>query len=619
MAYIGQVSIRDTSHMQNAIDYVSREDKALPLKTFKEELEKRIDHMQNIDSSIGERATYINCNPQNTSKEFELIRKAFNKNKGVIAHHYFQSFQKDDDITPEQAHDIGIQLAKKMFQNYQVVIATHIDKEHIHNHFIVNSCNIQTGQKWYSNKKSLSDIRNESDKLCLQNGFGVIEKESKYKSIDKTTYQLGLKCKSWKINLVHDLDQAVLKCKSKEEFISYLKEHDYTVRYKDIHITIKKNGEKKGIRVNTLARQFGDKYTKENLEKKMGFYISPAINQEKTYPQTYQSKSVKSNWEYYEQRTFRQRNYYKSDMNHVIRNERSESLVRSAERSLFYSKNVFELIIKAIILAIAYTGQSSKKQKTKKYNVINHSINEHAVHYNNFGNIDYRKLTESSGDNFSIKVNAAYLLKLANQPLFHYAVIDQKTGTATITVKAKDKDFLSKLLNINIKQEELDNQNEKISNKVLYDKIKKTAKLNNENIQYLVITETQLKILKENYIPIAYFKKSSKFNIAFLPDKSQVIKKLLFSTCVNKENDVQKNIHMYNSLKQKATQKGVKLKYRAKITKQQLKMLSESNIEFAYFINSEDNSLYNIAFDEDSSLQINSILKQKNISNSNLK
>ena len=264
MAYIGKVSIRDNSHMENAIGYISREEKALSIKEFKEALSERLNHLQEVNADFGERMTCINCSANNTYKDFENMRKAFGQDKGVIAHHYYQSFSKDDNLSPELAHQIGTELAKRIFPDFQVVVSTHTDREHIHNHIIVNSCNMLTGQKWYSNKKSLSDIRRESDKLCLQYGLNVIDKNSKYKGIDRTTYQLGIKGRSWKINLVKDLSDAVECCRSKEEFIQFLNKRDYSIRYKDVHITITKNGEKKGIRVDTLAKQFGEKFTKGN-------------------------------------------------------------------------------------------------------------------------------------------------------------------------------------------------------------------------------------------------------------------------------------------------------------------------------------------------------------------
>ena len=230
--------------MENAIGYIAKQDKAMPLEEMKKYLEDSLAHMQTVDTSMGERTTMLNCSPPDIAMEFEMVRMGFDQDKGIIAHHYYQSFDKNDDVTPDLAHQIGVELAKRMFPNFQVVVATHIDRDHVHNHIIVNSVNLETGQKWYSDKRSLSDIRSESDKLCLENGLSVITKNNKYRSIDRATYQLGLKGKSWKVNFVHDLDKAVENCKSKDEFIAYMTEKNYTVRYTDTHITLTKNGEK---------------------------------------------------------------------------------------------------------------------------------------------------------------------------------------------------------------------------------------------------------------------------------------------------------------------------------------------------------------------------------------
>ena len=350
MAYIGKASIKCYSHMENAIGYIAKQEKAMPLSQMKKYLEESFSHLKTVDTALGERTTFINCIPQTAYIEFEIMRKAFDQDKGIIAHHYYQSFQKDDNVTPEQAHKIGVELAKKMFPNFQVAIATHIDREHIHNHILVNSVNIMTGQKWYSNKRSLSDIRRESDRHCFENGLGVIKKNNKYQGIDRTTYQLGLKGKSWKINLVHDLDKAIGCCKSKDEFISFLNEKDYTVKYTDNHITITKNGEKKGIRVDTLARQFGSKYTKESLERNMGYYTATApkpftANNEK---RTFHS-SGKSNWEYYEQNIFRQNGCFPSTSGNIVRDYNTKRLISAAKREVLYSHNIFDFVLKAIL------------------------------------------------------------------------------------------------------------------------------------------------------------------------------------------------------------------------------------------------------------------------------
>ena len=144
MAYVAKASIKSDSHMAHAVEYITKQGKALSLSDMKKDLKNNLNHTATVNTAIGERATYINCSSQNTYKDFENLRKVFNQEKGIIAHHYYQSFQKDDNITPEKAHQIGVELAKKMFPNFQVVVSTHTDREHLHNHIIVNSCNMIT-------------------------------------------------------------------------------------------------------------------------------------------------------------------------------------------------------------------------------------------------------------------------------------------------------------------------------------------------------------------------------------------------------------------------------------------------------------------------------------------
>jgi hypothetical protein len=199
-----------------------------------------------------------------------------------------------------------VNFVKTAAPNYQVVVATHVDRDHIHNHFIINSVNPQTGYKWHDNKDTVRHLREVSDELCRKYGLSVIDENTK-SGIDQTTYQLAVKGKSWKVDLVKDLDEAILTCKSKLDFIDYLNKRDYKVRYKDIHITITKQGEKKGIRVDTLARQFGEKYTKENLEKAMGYFI-PQVKITEVKKDTKITKNVPNEFQRYEKFVFSEEN-----------------------------------------------------------------------------------------------------------------------------------------------------------------------------------------------------------------------------------------------------------------------------------------------------------------------
>jgi hypothetical protein len=171
-----------------------------------------------------------------------------------------------------------------------VIVATHNDSAHLHNHFIICSVNFKTGYKWADNNDTRKYLQDLSDGLCKSHGLSVIENRSNF-GIDQSTFHLATKGKSWKFKLSKILDEAVLQCKSKDDFIHFMFLYGYDLRYTNRHITFKYGGEKKSIRADTLAKSFGEKYTKNNLEKAMGYYQPP---QNEVVSEPYKSK--KSNY-----------------------------------------------------------------------------------------------------------------------------------------------------------------------------------------------------------------------------------------------------------------------------------------------------------------------------------
>ena len=149
------------------------------------------------------------------------------------------------------------------------------------------------------------------------------------------------------------------------------------------------------------------------------------------------------------------------------------------------------------------------------------------------------------------------------------------------------------------KTEQLDDQSKRIKNQLMYTELKEIAAQNNEKLQYLVITAEQKKILEDNCIKFAYFDKGDRFNIAFLPEKTELIKRLIYlkKDMQLQETPQQKNARIYDNLKKNAALSEEKLRFKAKLTKTQLDILTGSDIVFAYFINKEDKSLYNIAYE----------------------
>lgn len=109
-------------------------------------------------------------------------KKRWRKTGGVLGYHFIQSFAPGE-VTPEQAHEIGMEFARRMFgERYEVVIGTHLDKAHLHNHIVINSVSFVDGQKYHSSPESYyNEVRGTSDELCRENDLSVITPQGKGK------------------------------------------------------------------------------------------------------------------------------------------------------------------------------------------------------------------------------------------------------------------------------------------------------------------------------------------------------------------------------------------------------------------------------------------------------
>ncbi|MBQ9719989.1 MAG: relaxase/mobilization nuclease domain-containing protein, partial [Oscillospiraceae bacterium] len=117
----------------------------------------------------------VNCAPEIAREQMLLVKRQFGKEGGVIAFHGYQSFAPGE-VTPEQAHEIGVELAKRLWgDRFQVIVATHLDRAHLHNHFVLNSVSFVDGKKYNYCKASYALMRRTSDELCREHGLSVIE------------------------------------------------------------------------------------------------------------------------------------------------------------------------------------------------------------------------------------------------------------------------------------------------------------------------------------------------------------------------------------------------------------------------------------------------------------
>lgn len=207
----------------------------------------------------------VNCVAESAFNEMMNTKIQYRKTDGRMYYHLFQSFHPDEPITPETAHEIALKFAQEQFKGYEVLVATHIDREHIHSHFILNSVSAETGLKYHPDKNEIQRLRDYSDNLCRKYGLSVvIPKQPKVKQMSAREYRSADKGQSWKLQLAIAVDEAMKYATSKEHFISLMENEGYEVKWtaerKSITYTTP-NGMK--CRDNKLHEE---KYLKENME-----------------------------------------------------------------------------------------------------------------------------------------------------------------------------------------------------------------------------------------------------------------------------------------------------------------------------------------------------------------
>ncbi|MBM6851467.1 relaxase/mobilization nuclease domain-containing protein [Oscillibacter valericigenes] len=208
-----------------------------------------------------------NCTPPLVSQEFQATRDMYHKESPVWFYHYVQSFSPDEVIIGEQAQQLTKEFAAKAWPDSEVLIATHLDAEHIHSHFIVNAVCWESGKMLRQGPNTLRSLRQLSDELCREHGFSVLPQQKKKQSqgMGAREYRSAAKGESWKFRLMNTIDQCMQFAASKEEFISLMESEGYQVRWtasrKNITYTTPQGMKCRDDRLHEL------KYTKEVMER----------------------------------------------------------------------------------------------------------------------------------------------------------------------------------------------------------------------------------------------------------------------------------------------------------------------------------------------------------------
>lgn len=204
----------------------------------------------------------INCNVEIARQQMILTKKQWDKEGGIVAYHGYQSFASGE-VTPETAHRIGVALAEKLWgDRFEVIVATHLNTNCVHNHFVINSISFKDGLRYYDNKASYALMRRTSDELCRENALSVISdpKCSGKHYAEWKAENDGQR--TWRSAIREDVDQAIMVSMSFQAFIRSLKEKGYEVVTGGKYMKVRPQGKERFVRLYTL----GEKYTEEAIK-----------------------------------------------------------------------------------------------------------------------------------------------------------------------------------------------------------------------------------------------------------------------------------------------------------------------------------------------------------------
>ena len=265
-------------HLRDLIDYVENPEKTYP------ELKDLWDASRYVQrpaaTADGHYVTAINCLKETALEQMILTKRQYGKTDGYIAFHGYQSF-KPGEVSAQECHDIGVALAKEMWgDRFQILVTTHLDKDHLHNHYLFNSVSFRDGKKYNYSKSELQRLRDVSDRLCIEHGLSVIR--NPHKAPSRPVYldeKDGMPTRySVYLNDVWDAIEKSISPKSAEK---YLNELGYITDFTGAHWKIRLPQYQHFTRLDTLDERLTPEFIRYNCGSRARYGNSHA---EVSYP-----------------------------------------------------------------------------------------------------------------------------------------------------------------------------------------------------------------------------------------------------------------------------------------------------------------------------------------------
>lgn len=178
----------------------------------------------------------VNCTPELAQKSFMATKNLYGKADGIFFYQYVQSFSPKEEVTPEEAHQIAQELAERFFPGCEVLVATHMDTEHLHSHLIVNSVHPDTGKKLHFTPNTLEQMRKVSDQLCEEHGLTTLkpyQQDRRTQGLRAGEYRAASRGESWKFQLIIAIEEVMKRAGTREEFLREMNQQGYQVRWEE--------------------------------------------------------------------------------------------------------------------------------------------------------------------------------------------------------------------------------------------------------------------------------------------------------------------------------------------------------------------------------------------------
>ena len=254
--------------LKDVIDYAENPDKTTDPKFLDDDLYRALAYTQNDEKTDKKMyVSTINCPKHDPYGAMIATKKQFGKLGGNVAYHGFQSF-KPGEVTPEEAHQIGMETAKRMWgDEYQIVVTTHLNTDSLHNHFAINSVSFKTGRKFENHVSDHYKLREISDAICREHGKSVLENATFYGGEKNAHWVRASGGQTHRDMLRRDVDEALSMTASYAAFCRYLEwlGYQFTRDRNSSNPSLMAQGWKKAVRLDSL----GDKYTLSAIRNRL--------------------------------------------------------------------------------------------------------------------------------------------------------------------------------------------------------------------------------------------------------------------------------------------------------------------------------------------------------------